>query len=102
MMRARAPYSRRSPRLARLRAAVVTRPARASDSSSILARRGLKARSRSSRVVLRELHGDLDDVLLIRVADDRNEQAAIGVDGDADVDELLEDDLIGREIDRRV
>ena len=34
---------------------------------------------------LRELDRQLDDVLLIGVADDRHQQPAIGVDGDADV-----------------
>ena len=34
--------------------------------------------------------------------DDRHEQPAIGVDGDADVHVLLVDDLVGGQIDRRV
>ena len=50
MMRERAPYSSRSPRLARARLAVLTSPASAGDSSIILARRGLNERSRSSSV----------------------------------------------------
>ena len=51
---------------------------------------------------LRELHRQLHDVLLIRVADDRHEQPAIGVHGDADVDVFLDDDFVGRQVDRRV
>ena len=35
---------------------------------------------------LRQLDRQLDDALAIDVADDRHEQAALGVDGDADVD----------------
>ena len=44
---------------------------------------------------LRDLVGELTDVLLIHVANHRHEQAAIGVDGDADVDVLLVDDFFG-------
>ena len=43
---------------------------------------------------LRELVGELDDVLLVDIADHRHEQAAVGVDGHADVDVLLVDDLV--------
>ena len=42
-----------------------------------------------------ELGGELDDALPIDVADHRHEQAARRVDGDADVDGLLVDDLAG-------
>ena len=45
---------------------------------------------------LRELGGDLHHVLLVGVPDDRHEQAAVGVDGDADVDVFLDDDLVVR------
>ena len=38
----------------------------------------------------------------VRVPDDRHQQAAIGVDGDADVDVLLDDHLVVRQVDRRV
>ena len=40
--------------------------------------------------------------LLVDVADDRHQQAAIGVDGDADVDVLLEDDRFAGHVDRGV
>src|SRR5207245_7033259 len=51
---------------------------------------------------LRQLDGDLDDVLGVGVANDRHKEAAIRIDGDADVHVLLEDDLLGGEIDRRI
>ena len=35
-----------------------------------------------------------DDVLLVHVADDRHEQAALGVDGHADVHVFLEDERV--------
>jgi hypothetical protein len=38
-------------------------------------------------------------ILGVGVADHRDEQAAIGVDRDADVDVLLEDDLARRHVD---
>ena len=46
--------------------------------------------------------GELDDVLRVDVANDRHEEAAVGIDGDADVHVLLGDDRFGGEIDRRV
>ena len=45
---------------------------------------------------------NLRDVLRVGVANHRHEQAAIGIDRDADVHVLLVDDLVGRQIDRRV
>ena len=51
---------------------------------------------------LAELRGELEDALLVDVADDRHQQAAIGVDGDADVDVLLEDHRLAGHVDRRV
>ena len=51
---------------------------------------------------LRQLHGELHDVLGVGVADDRHEQPAIGVHGDADVDVLLLDDFFRRHVDRDV
>ena len=40
--------------------------------------------------------------LRVDVADHRHQQAAFGVDGDADVDALLVDDLVVRHVDRRI
>ncbi len=51
---------------------------------------------------LRQLDRQLDDVLLVDVAQDRHEQAAVRVHGHADVHVVLEDDLLGRHVDRRV
>ena len=50
----------------------------------------------------RELGRELQHALLVDVADDRHQQAAIGVDGDADVDVLLEDHRLAGHVDRRV
>ena len=49
-----------------------------------------------------QLDGNRRDVLLIGVSDHRHQQPAIGVDGDADVDVFLVDDLAALRIDRRV
>ena len=51
---------------------------------------------------LAELGGELEHALLVDVADDRHQQAAIGVDGDADVEVLLEDQRLAGHVDRRV
>ena len=51
---------------------------------------------------LRDLVGELRKIFLVDVANHRHEQAAIGVDGHADVHVLLVDDLVGLQIDRRV
>ena len=45
---------------------------------------------------LGQLDGQIEDALLIDVADHRHQQPAIGVHGDADVDGLLVDDLVPR------
>ena len=51
---------------------------------------------------LLQLRRELHDVLLVHVADHRHEQAGLGVDRDADVDVLLEDDLFVRNVDGRI
>ena len=51
---------------------------------------------------LGQLRRQLGDALRVDVADDRHEQAAIGVDGDADVRVLLVDQLPAARVDRRV
>ena len=66
------------------------------------------SRSRSnlpSRTVvgqLVDLGGDLRDALAIGIAQHGHDQAALGVDGDADVDVLLVDDLVVLHVDRGV
>ena len=48
---------------------------------------------------LRQFGREFDDVLLVDVANDRHQQAAIGVDRDADVDVLLVDDFFFLDVD---
>ena len=48
---------------------------------------------------LRQLHRQLDDIFLVHVADHRNQQAAIGIRRDADMDVLLVDDFFFLHID---
>src|SRR5580698_5112959 len=51
---------------------------------------------------LGELSGEFDDVFLVDVTDDGHQQAAIRIDGDADVDVLLVDDFLFRHVDTGV
>ena len=73
---------------------IVNVPPRRSSRSN-LPSRAVSASSSSSR-------GDLRDVLAIGVAEHRHDQAALGVDGDADVHVLLVDDLVALVADRGV
>ena len=65
-------------------------------------RRKLAAIMFTDMVGSTKLKQDLGDREAVRVADDGNEQAAIRVHCDADVDELLIHELLVREIKARV